>query len=176
MAGNPPRRLRLALAALLLAASAGFALDPTEVKSGRAFRRLAGVHRLEWARSDWTDFGVVRVRDVDGRLKLRGYLRHMNGRDHLRLEGTVTEVRSRTFVVKGALTALSSLANEGKPFRREGEMTFRAAGRSGRWRLMPDPEAPGDEPLGEVSIVFDDVFEEARRARARAGEILTFGE
>lgn len=163
---RPAARICFALALTLLLSASALALDPTEVRSGKAKSRLLGVHRLEWARSDWTDFGTVRVRDVNGRLHLRGYLRHMNGRDHLRLDGTVREVRSRTFVFTGTLAALCSFANEGKPFRREGEMTFRAIGKHAAWRLVP--EDPGkNEPLGEIRIRFDQALDETRKERER---------
>lgn len=125
----------------------------TVVKDNGAKARLLGPHRLSLQWISWTRFGRAVVTEKDGVLNISGEQSARGTGDYLKIKGVFTEVDTREIKFKGTIETKVSHINEGKPCKREGEMTFHITQNRRYWRLK-EMDNPCDPVTDYVDIYF----------------------
>jgi hypothetical protein len=97
---------------------------------------LLGEHgfSLQWI--SWNYFGDVYFADVDNTLFVYGKQEQKDGSDYLAIHGIVTEVDKTQFKFYGTIITQVSHINDGKPCKRDGNMTFMIKDNRTFWRLQ----------------------------------------
>lgn len=156
-----PALLRLVPALLVLAGPLAHAQQSaparTVVRDQGAKKQLLGEHKLSLQWISWKHFGKATVTERDGLLEIRGeQRRHAADKegspdDFLRLDGVVTEVRAKEFVLRGTITTRVSHLAGGRECRREGTFTFAVKAKRRYWRLQ-QMQNPCDEVVDYVDV------------------------
>lgn len=108
---------------------------PTLIRDPAAGALLAGDHALTLQWVSWEVPGSVVVTvGADGVWTLRGEQR--NGADFVTIEGTITEIESKSFVLDGTITTQVSYIAGGKPCTRTGAHRFSMTGKRRYWRMQ----------------------------------------
>ena len=149
----------MVVVALVWGSLSAFAAETVVAKpqhsAGR--KQLIGNHKLALQWISWTHFGSATVVEEAGQLKLTGEQRAKEGQDFLTIEGTITDIRAKTFTFRGVIkTRVDTIYKSEVPCVREGEMTFRISGKRPYWRLkdMANP-CVGGGLVDYVDLYFD---------------------
>jgi len=123
------------------------------IKDRQAKARLLGPHRLSLQWISWDYFGKAVVAEHDGVLNISGEQKGRGTGDYLKIKGVITEVDTKEIRFKGEIETKVSHINEGKPCKREGEMTFHITQNRKYWRLK-EMDNPCDGVTDYVDIYF----------------------
>lgn len=143
------RLLVLALSLLPLAAAA----QPTVIEDPAMADQLMGDHVFNL---QWIDRppGVAKVTEpTKGELRLDAEQRNDQG-DRAAVEGRITKVSTKHFVVEGTVTTQVSHNYDGKPCVKSGTFTFRITGKRPYWRLKEMENCAGGRLVDYVDVYF----------------------
>ena len=143
------------IASILLFIFAGSAVAQTKtiVKDERAKRMLLGKHLVSLQWISWDHFGKAAVTEKKGVLYLKGSQKGRENSDFVKIDGRITVVDKKEFQFVGTIVTQVSHIFDGKPCKREGEMTFRITGKRKYWRLQ-QIDNPCDGVADYVDIYF----------------------
>lgn len=136
-----------ALAPLLAAA------QPTVIEHPAMADQLMGEHVFNL---QWIDRppGVAKVTEpTKGELRLDAEQRNAQG-DRAAVEGRITKVSAKHFVVEGTVTTQVSHNYGGKPCVKTGTFTFRITGKRPYWRLKEMENCEGSMLVDYVDVYF----------------------
>ncbi len=120
---------------------------PTVVADAAARQKLLGTHGLTCQWVQWgKEKGRVEIRDDRGLLRLKGEQVAKATGDFVRIEGTILEVKAKSFLFRGRIVLQVTHLNGGKPCEREGDFDFQVRGGRKFWRMHP-MENPCDPPV-----------------------------
>jgi hypothetical protein len=136
--------------------SSGVGGSPTvaKVRDSLTARLLEGRHgfRLQWITYNNTPNGSVRVWREGTAYRIAGEQRDATRNDYVRLEGYVTEIRAREFVVEGVLATRVASIYGGAECSRSGPFTFRRTGTRAFFRVK-EMENPCDPVTDYVDLM-----------------------
>jgi hypothetical protein len=144
----------LILFAILFALTATIsAQEPTRINDQAAARMLLGRHKLSLQWISWDYFGTATVTKHQGIYRLKGEQRGRRNSDYLTVDGVITSIDTKQFVLSGKMVTRVSYLNGGKPCERQGDFTFKITGKRKYWRLQ-EMDNPCDEATDYVDIFF----------------------
>ena len=140
---------------VVLATSALFAQERTDVNNAAAARLLLGRHKLSLQWVGWDYFGLATVTNKRGTYSLKGEQkgRGISKGSSVTIDGVITTIDAKEFEFRGKIVTLVTHINEGRPCVRDGEFTFKITGKRKYWRLQ-QMDSPCDTATDYVDIYF----------------------
>ena len=117
-------------------------------------RKVLGKHMLSLQWISWKDFGICTIaKDSNGVLHCKVEQRSKENNDFLMIDGTISIVNSTHIIFKGTIDILVDYLNNGKVYKRNGSINFKARGNRRFWRLQ-EMERNNDVCVDYVDIFF----------------------
>ena len=153
MKGQCLRTAALSAVFLILTVTFIDAQTKTDINNAAAAKMLLGKHKLSLQWISWDYFGVAAVKNVRGVYSINGEQKGRGNRDFVTIDGSITRINAKEFVLEGKIVSQISHINGGQPCEREGEFTFKITGKRKYWRLM-QMDNPCDAVTDYVDIYF----------------------